>query len=68
MQTRGVNLGITLIVHLYNTNKGVNNCFTSFNTYWSKRVVQVQCSACAPGHWTLCGLYSWIMDWSGYLF
>jgi len=23
---------------------------------------------CAPGHWTLCGLYSWIMDWSGYLF
>jgi len=22
----------------------------------------------APGHWTLCGLYSWIMDWSGYLF
>jgi len=23
---------------------------------------------CAPGHWTLCGLYGWIMDWSGYLF
>ena len=22
---------------------------------------------CAHGHWTLCGLYSWIMDWSGYL-
>jgi len=22
---------------------------------------------CAPGHWTR-GLYSWIMDWSGYLF
>ena len=21
-----------------------------------------------PGYWTLCGLYSWIMDWSGYLF
>jgi len=21
-----------------------------------------------PGHWTLCGLYSWIMDWSGFLF
>jgi len=20
---------------------------------------------CAPGHWTLCELYSWIMDLSG---
>jgi len=23
---------------------------------------------CAPGYWTLYGLCSWIMDWSGYLF
>jgi len=30
LQTRGVNFGITLIVHLYNTNKGVNNWFTPF--------------------------------------
>jgi len=30
LQRRGVNLGVTPILHLHNTNKGVNNWFTPF--------------------------------------
>jgi len=34
--------------------------FTLFSVFVLYNVSAVQCT---PGHWTLCGLYSWIMDW-----
>jgi len=46
LQTRGVNFGVTPIVHLHNTNKGVNNWFTPF-TPIDLRVYKRQHNACS---------------------